>query len=72
MRSAQFAYQQAGGSRQAEPLLPREGEHLCVRVYAASCTTRTVVQRDDALLATDKVQTHWPVVMAAIKQELET
>jgi hypothetical protein len=31
-----------------------------------------VIQRDDALLTPDEVKKHWPEVMSAIKQELET
>ena len=38
----------------------------------AARATRTVVQRDGALLTTDEVQKHGPEVMVAIKQELET
>ena len=41
-------------------------------VYAATGAARAVVQRDDALLTADEVQKHWPEVMTAIKQELET
>ena len=55
-----------------EQLLPREGEHLCVRIYAATGTAKTAVQRDDALLTPGEVQKHWPEVTVAIKQELET
>ena len=72
VNAAKFAYQPHGGSWLAEPLLPREGEHLCVRNYAATGPTQTVVQRDDALLTPDEVQKHWPEVAVAIKQELET
>ena len=63
---AKFADQQTRASRQAEPLFPRAGEHLCVLIYAA------MAQRGDTLLTTDKVQKHWLEVVAAIKQELET
>ena len=38
---AKFADQQTRASRQAEPLFPRAGEHLCVLIYAAIGTTRT-------------------------------
>ena len=31
--TAKLAYQQSGEGRQTEPTLPREGEHLCVRIY---------------------------------------
>ena len=32
VNAAKFAYRKDGGSRLVEPLLPREGEHLCARV----------------------------------------
>jgi hypothetical protein len=38
----------------------------------ATGTTQTVVQRDDALLTPDEVNTHWPEVTSAIKQALAT
>ena len=44
VNAAKFAYQKNGGSRLAEPLLPREGEHLCVPIYAATGITKAVVQ----------------------------
>ena len=53
-------------------MLPQSGEHLCVRTYTATGTTQTVVQRDFALLTPDEVNKHWPDVMSAIQQELET
>ena len=55
-RELRFAYQKDGGSRQVEPLFPREGEHVCARIFAATGATKTVVQRDDALLTPDEVQ----------------
>ena len=58
VHAAKFAYQQEGVSRQAQLLLPREGKHLCARIYAATGATRTVVQSNDALLTTDEVQKH--------------
>ena len=69
--AAELAYQALRGGRQAEPTLPRAGEHLCVRICAASGTAQTVVQRDDALPTPEEVQNNWQSVMAAIKQELE-
>ena len=71
-RTAKLAYQQSGVCRQTEPKLPREGEHLCVRIYKTTGSSQKVVQRDDALLAPDEVQKNWKEVMVAIKQELET
>ena len=70
--TAKFAYQGDRESRQAEPVVPQSGEHLCVRTYTATGTTQTVIQRDDALLTQYEVNKHWPEVMSAIKQELET
>ena len=55
-----------------EQLLPREEEHLCVRIYTATGTAKTAVQRDDALLTPGEVQRHWPEETVSIKQELET
>ena len=68
VRTAKFAYQPDGGGRPVAPLLPREGVHLCVHIFAATGATHTVVQRDDALLAPEEVQKNRPSVMAAIKQ----
>ena len=70
--AAKFAYRKDGGSRLVEPLLPREGEHLCIRIYAATGTTKTGAQRGDARLTPVEVQKHWPELMVAIIQELET
>jgi len=71
-QSAKLAYQQSGESRQTEPILPGEGEHLCVRIYKTTGSSQKVVQRDDALLTPEEVQKNWKEVMVAIKQELET
>ena len=71
VETAKFAHQGDRESRQAEPITPMHGEHLCVRTYTATGTTQTVIQRDDALLTPDEVKTHWSDVMSAIKQDLE-
>ena len=70
--TAKLAYQGNREGRQAEPMFPQLGEHLCARTYTATGTTQTVIQRVDALLTPDEVNKHWPEVMSAIKQELET
>ena len=71
VNAAKFAYRKDGGSRLVEPLLPREGEHLCIRIYAATGTTKTGAQRGDARLTPVEVQKHWPEVLVPITQELE-
>ena len=70
--AAQLAYQGNRESRQAEPMVPLSGEHLCARTYTATGATQTVIQRDDALLTPDEVTRNWPEFPSAIKQELET
>ena len=67
MHVAEFACQGNRGSRQAELLLQREGEHLRVRICAAIGATRTAVQRDACLLIVDEVQKHWPEVVLVIR-----
>ena len=71
-RTAKVAYQQSGEGRQTEPILPREGERLCVRIYKTTGSSHKVVQRGDALLTPEEVQKNWQEVMMAIQQELET
>ena len=56
VHAAKYAYQQEGVGRLAEPLLPREGEHLCIQSYTATGTAKVVAQRDDALLTFDEIQ----------------
>ena len=68
MDTAKLAYQDRREGRQAEPVLPRPGEHLCVRTYASTGIAQSMVQRDDALLIPEEVQKNWLVAMAAIKQ----
>ena len=57
--TAKLAYQQSGEGRQTEPILPVEGEHLCVRSYKTTGSSQKVVQRDDALLTPEEVQKSW-------------
>jgi hypothetical protein len=57
--AAKLAYQQSGEGRQTEPILPCEGEHLCVGIYKTTGSSQKVVQRDDALLTPEEVQNNF-------------
>ena len=44
----------------AEPVLPHNGEHLCIRIYVSTYRAQSIVERDDSLLTADEVNKHWP------------
>ncbi|MFM7989285.1 MAG: hypothetical protein ACKPKO_59225, partial [Candidatus Fonsibacter sp.] len=69
---SKLAYRGYDGDRLVDVDFPRPGEHLCVSIYPVTAAAQAVVKRDDALLTQEEVQKHWPAVLAAIKQELET
>ncbi|MFM7984854.1 MAG: hypothetical protein ACKPKO_36595, partial [Candidatus Fonsibacter sp.] len=69
---SKLAYRGHDGDRLVEVDFPGPGEHLCVSIYPVTAAAQAVVKRDDALLTQEEVQKHWPAVLVAIKQELET
>ena len=55
-----------------EPKLPEEGEYLCMRLYQSTGRAQTVVEREDALRTPEETNEHWPAVLTAMYEELQT
>ena len=45
---------------------------MCMRIYQSTGRAQTVVEREDALLTPEETKQHWPAVLTAMYEELQT